>query len=251
MRQKLQIVVLVPASTFYRASCQNIKGSSSLLPLPPEQGPCFHLFQSITMDLLKVGIRPNPLLATMVCNCILPPVFILIFSTFTASSWSLNNHDIPPTLPPRLSPGLPTYTSPQWMNHSPYSAESLQGWHSPGHPPSATPPSQLPNVPHTSHGHPPMHVTSHSHVNPSWDSGPPDTSMWGVKYNQKAAQSSEPASKPPLPVCPYLLIVASHLSVGLTNISTLSAKASSSNTRPAAYFARVEDTFISPIIHNN
>ena len=101
------------------------------------------------------------------------------------------------------------------MNHSPYSAESLQGWHSHGPPPSAPPASQLANVPFTSHGYPPVPVTSHSNVNPTWDSGPPDTSTWGVKYNQKAAHGSEPTAKPALPVSPSFLISAFHLNVEL------------------------------------
>lgn len=131
------------------------------------------------------------------------------------------------------------------MNHSPYSAESLQGWHSPGPPPSAPAASQLANIPHTPHGYSPMPITSHSHIDPTWDSGPPDTSTWGVKYNQKAAQDSEPASKPPLPVSPSSCFLIQRRA----NSSTLSAEASST-TRPA-YFARVEDTFISPVSHDN
>ena len=71
MRQKLQVAVLTPGYTFYSASCQNTEGSSNLRRLPPEQGLCFHLFRNTTMDQLKVGIRPNLLLAIMVCNCIL------------------------------------------------------------------------------------------------------------------------------------------------------------------------------------
>lgn len=136
------------------------------------------------------------------------------------------------------------------MNHSPYSAESSQGWHSPGPPPSAPTEYQLANVPHTSQGYPTMPVTSHSHVNPTWDSSPTDTSAWGVKYNQRAVQGSEPASKPPLPVGPTFLLTAFHLNIELICPSTLSAKASSSNTRPA-YFARGKVAFVSPIIHNN
>lgn len=84
MRQKFQVDVLMPAYTFSSsASCQNIiEGSSSLLRLPPKRGPCFHHFQNITMDLLKVGLRPNPRPATMVCNCILPPGrYMLIYLT--------------------------------------------------------------------------------------------------------------------------------------------------------------------------
>ena len=60
-----------------------------------------------------------------------------------------------------------------------------------------------------------MPITSHSHVNPTWDSDPPNTSTWGVKYNQKAAQGPEPASKPPLPVSSFFLNATSHINVGL------------------------------------
>ncbi|CAD6587589.1 MAG: hypothetical protein ASARMPREDX12_002940 [Alectoria sarmentosa] len=119
------------------------------------------------------------------------------------SSWTSSHSDIPPALPPQLSPGPPAATSLQWMNHSPYSVESSQGWHSPGPSPSAPPASQLSNITRTFHGYLPMPAASHSHVNPTWDSGPPDTSMWGVKYNQKTAQGSEPVSKPPLPPRPH------------------------------------------------
>lgn len=117
-------------------------------------------------------------------------------------SWSQNHHDVPPNLPPRLSPGPPAYSSPQWMNHSPYSTETSQGWHSPDPPPAAPPPSQLTNVYQSSGGHPVMPNNNVSHVDPTWDTGPLDTSTWGVKYNQKAAQSSGPASKPQLPPRP-------------------------------------------------
>lgn len=61
------------SSIICSALCRNIiEGISSLLRLLLKQGPCFHLFQSITMDLLRVGIPLNHLPATMVCNCILP-----------------------------------------------------------------------------------------------------------------------------------------------------------------------------------
>ena len=139
-----------------------------------------------------------------ICYCILPskphP------HQFTGSSWSANHHDIPPSLPPRLSPGPPAYSPPQWMNHSPYAAEASQGWHSPGLPPSASPASQHANVTQNPDGYAPKPDTSHSRVNPIWDSGPLEISKGGVNYSQKAAQDSQPASKPPLPVSPYLQI---------------------------------------------
>ena len=100
------------------------------------------------------------------------------------------------------------------MDHSPYSVEASQGWHSPGPPPAAPPTSQLANASQTD-GYSPMLITSHSHINTTWDSGPPDTSTWGVKGNQQAVQGLELASKPPLPVNPHFHISASHLNVEL------------------------------------
>lgn len=61
-----------------------------------------------------------------------------------------------------------------------------------------------------------MPVNSHSHVNPTWDSGPSDTSTWGVKYNHKSAQGSEPVSKPPLPVSSSYLLSPCRLNIGLS-----------------------------------
>ena len=36
--------------------------------------------------------------------------------------------EIPPTLPPRLSPGLPAYSSPHWRNQFPPAEGESQGW---------------------------------------------------------------------------------------------------------------------------
>ena len=102
------------------------------------------------------------------------------------------------------------------MNHAPYSTEASQGWHSPGPPPSASPESHLANAPQTSDGYPPVPITTHSHLNPTCDSGPPDASSGDLKYNQKVTQGSEPASKPPpLPVSSFFPISTFHLNVAL------------------------------------
>ena len=104
------------------------------------------------------------------------------------------------------------------MDHSPYSAETSQGWHSPGPPPSAPPANQSANASQKFDGCSPVPITRHSHNNPTWDSGPSDTSTWSVKYNQKTAKGSETASKPPLPVSSHFLISAFHLNVELMTL---------------------------------
>ena len=121
----------------------------------------------------------------------------------TGSTWSLNhNPEIPPTVPPRLSPGIPAYTSPQWSNNFPQAEESAQGWHSPSPLPPAPSPSQLGNMAFSSNSYAFMPGASQEPVNTTWDSGPPDTSTWGVNYKNKYTQPRppEPLSKPPLPV---------------------------------------------------
>lgn len=63
-----------------------------------------------------------------------------------------------------------------------------------------------------------MRSTGHSHINSTWDSGPSDTSTWGVNYNQTATKGLETVSKPPLPVSSHFLISAFHLNVGLMTL---------------------------------
>lgn len=116
-----------------------------------------------------------------------------------ASTWSLNApHEIPPTLPPRLSPSLQTFSPRQWTSNFPSQQDPDQGWQQHGPAPSAPPASQFTD------SYALMHETSHAHVNPTWDSDSPrnsmDTSTWGVNYRQKHAQGTEPDLKPPLPV---------------------------------------------------
>ena len=161
------------------------------------------------MDPPKVGLRPRTLQVTMVCDNATPPSSSSN-QVPTGSTWSLNHDpEIPPTLPPRLSPGIPAYTSPQWSNNFPRAEDSSQqGWHSASPLPAAPSPSQSTDMAFSSNSYSFMPGASQEPVNTTWDSDPPYTSTWGVNYKPKNAQprAPEPTSKPPLPVSrPYLL----------------------------------------------
>ncbi len=108
----------------------------------------------------------------------------------TGSTGSLNlNHDMSPALPSGQSAGSVTYGSPQ----------PSQGWHSPA--PTAPIASQPTYMPYMSNSWALKPSASDAPVNPTWDSGPPDTATWSVNSRQKHSRVLEPILKPPLPVC--------------------------------------------------
>ena len=120
----------------------------------------------------------------------------------TGSAWSLNHDpELPPALPPRLSPGIPAYTSPQWSNNFAQAEDSSQqGWHSASPLPSAPSPSHFTNMAFSSNSYSFMPGASQPPVNTTWDDEPPDTSRVNYKHKYAQPRASEPTSKPPLPV---------------------------------------------------
>ena len=108
---------------------------------------------------------------------------------FIGSALNLNpSHDFAPPLPPRISPSPSTYGSPQLS----------QGWHSPA-PPVPTP-SHLASASYTSNSYALAQSYSDAPINPTWDSGPPNMSIWGVNHKPKQPLVHPPVTKPPLPV---------------------------------------------------
>lgn len=139
--------------------------------------------------------------------------------------WGANSAtEIPPSLPPRLSPAPLTNAFPQPRTPSSTSSNSPKAWQPPGPPPGppvigATPASYNPNA------YGPMPGARQSPVNAPWNQSPvipwnqrnsaitSDTSKWAntsgvtsdiskrfAKYTQSYPPSSSQAAKPPLPV---------------------------------------------------
>ena len=113
--------------------------------------------------------------------------------------------DIPPSLPPRRSPGLPSYPprppppldAGQWQTYF----ENL-----PGFQPSAPPASQFSSAPYNPNTYGLMPGAQRSPIHPAFrqpviSGTSPDTSTWGVKHNSNNGHSTVPLPKPPqLPV---------------------------------------------------
>ena len=114
--------------------------------------------------------------------------------------------DIPPSLPPRRSPGIPNYPSKppppldagQWQTYF----ANLPGFQQP----SAPTASQLSTAPYNPNTYGLMPSAQQSPVHPAFrqpaTSGiSPDTSTWGVKFNSNQGHGSIQPPKPPqLPV---------------------------------------------------
>lgn len=183
-----------PIFTPSAQSCVRAIGDSSARRHRSRRLPCFPPYPNSTMARRKAGLRASLLLATTVChNLSICHWKCLNQYTYAGSTASLNpNHEMPPSLPPRQSPGPVAHRSPQ----------ASQGWHSPA--PSAPTASQLAHMHYMSNSWALKPDSTDNPINPTWDSGPPDTSTWGVSSRQKHSPVTEPLSKPPLPVCIYL-----------------------------------------------
>ena len=121
--------------------------------------------------------------------------------------------DIPPTLPPRRSPGLTNRLSRQGGNPSsnPFPLDPGQTWQTyfenlPGFQPSAPPASQFSSAPYDPSTYGLMPSAQQSPIHPAFRQPAvsginPDTSAWGVKYNSNHGHGSVQSPKPPqLPV---------------------------------------------------
>lgn len=121
--------------------------------------------------------------------------------------------DVPPTLPPRCSPGPPNHTPRQGVNPSsnPPPLDAGQTWQNyfenlPGFQPSAPPASQFPSAPYNPNTYGLMPSAQQSPLHPAFRQPAifgtsSDKSTWGVKFNSNHGIGSTPSSKPPqLPV---------------------------------------------------
>ena len=115
------------------------------------------------------------------------------------------------------------------------SLQMSHGWHP--HVPPAPASNQWTSASYRSSNYAVNTDANDAPINPTWESGPPDTSTWGVNYNQKYSHVPGPVIKPPLPVC-TLLCEREHHNHSVSDSRIPAAKElSTSRTR---YFLRIQ-----------
>ena len=132
--------------------------------------------------------------------CFSSPFGLLADQLSSDSTWSLHSHqsDFSSTVPPRLSPAVPAYSSSQWQNDFSSSIGEPKPWQvAPRNAMSAN--AQAADKPSATSGR------AYSPINTGWGSRPSsptsDSSTWDGNHNRTNIDSSQASPKPPLPVC--------------------------------------------------
>ncbi|KAL8701401.1 MAG: hypothetical protein Q9224_000521 [Gallowayella concinna] len=119
------------------------------------------------------------------------------------TGWNATNpQQDPPALPPRHPPT--TASAPPLSQQSPYHDASSQQYGLPGPPPTAPPTHPVARSSYNPNNYGLMPGPRYSPINATWNQSSsslvqPDTSTWGVNYNDNNAQQIHSGLKPPLP----------------------------------------------------